>query len=54
LLPEGVQVSLVGDCEFDHPLLIENLRFWGVRSQLKVNREIAAGGSQEIAAKVSQ
>jgi hypothetical protein len=29
LLPEGVQVSLVGDCEFDHPLLIENLRFWG-------------------------
>jgi hypothetical protein len=29
LLPMGVQVSLVGDCEFDHPLLIENLRFWG-------------------------
>ena len=29
LLPEGVKVSLVGDCEFDHPLLIENLRFWG-------------------------
>jgi len=28
LLPKGVQVSLVGDCEFDHPLLIENLRFW--------------------------
>jgi hypothetical protein len=22
-------VSVVGDCEFDHPLLIENLRFWG-------------------------
>jgi len=29
LLPRGVKVSLVGDCEFDHPLLIENLRFWG-------------------------
>lgn len=29
LLPKGGQVSLVGDCEFDHPLLIENLRFWG-------------------------
>ncbi len=29
LLPVGVKVSLVGDCEFDHPLLIENLRFWG-------------------------
>lgn len=29
LLPLGVKVSLVGDCEFDHPLLIENLRFWG-------------------------
>jgi hypothetical protein len=29
LLPPGVKVSLVGDCEFDHPLLIENLRFWG-------------------------
>src|SRR5258708_3407513 len=29
LLPFGVKVSLVGDCEFDHPLLIENLRFWG-------------------------
>jgi len=29
LLPSGVKVSLVGDCEFDHPLLIENLRFWG-------------------------
>lgn len=29
LLPSGVKVSLVGDCEFDHPLLIENLCFWG-------------------------
>jgi len=29
LLPLGVKVSLVGDCEFDHPLLIENLHFWG-------------------------
>lgn len=29
LLPPGIKVSLVGDCEFDHPLLIENLRFWG-------------------------
>lgn|SRR5579871_1085156 len=29
LLPPGVKVSLVGDCEFDHPLLIENLHFWG-------------------------
>ena len=28
LLPPGVNVSLVGDCEFDHPLLIENLCFW--------------------------
>jgi hypothetical protein len=29
VLPQGVKVCLVGDCEFDHPLLIENLRFWG-------------------------
>lgn len=29
LLPRGVQVSVVGDCEFGHPLLIEHLRFWG-------------------------
>jgi len=29
LLPSGMKVSLVGDCEFDHPLLIENLSFWG-------------------------
>src|SRR5215213_10097337 len=29
LMPSGVKVSLVGDCEFDHPLLIENLHFWG-------------------------
>jgi hypothetical protein len=29
LLPVGVKVSLVGDCEFDQPLLIENRRFWG-------------------------
>ena len=28
LLVQGVKVSLVGDCEFDHPLLIENLRHW--------------------------
>lgn len=28
LLPPLVKVSLIGDCEFDHPLLIENLRFW--------------------------
>lgn len=35
LLPEGVNVSLVGDCEFDHPLLIENLRFWGWQYALR-------------------
>lgn len=29
LLPHQVQVTLVGDCEFGNPLLIENLRFWG-------------------------
>jgi hypothetical protein len=29
LLPTGVQVSLVGDCEFGNPLLIEYLDFWG-------------------------
>src|SRR5258708_6249845 len=28
LLPEGVKVLLVGDCEFGHPLLMENLRHW--------------------------
>jgi hypothetical protein len=28
LLPKDVKVSLVGDCEFDHPLLMENLRRW--------------------------
>src|SRR5215813_8725779 len=29
LLPEGVKVSLLGDCEVDHAWLIENLRHWG-------------------------
>lgn len=29
LIPTGVQVSLVGDGEFNHPLLIEELDFWG-------------------------
>lgn len=28
LLPSGGQVSLAGDCEFGHPLLLEQLRFW--------------------------
>jgi hypothetical protein len=28
LLPPRTPVTLVGDCEFGHPLLIENLRFW--------------------------
>lgn len=29
LIPSGVTVSLVGDGEFNHPLLIEELDFWG-------------------------
>jgi len=29
LIPSGVKVSLVGDGEFNHPLLIEELNFWG-------------------------
>jgi len=29
LCPAGVRIALVGDCEFDHPLLIENLTHWG-------------------------
>ena len=29
LLPAGVKVSLVGDCEFGNPLLIEYLDYWG-------------------------
>lgn len=29
LLPTGVKVSVVGDSEFGHPLLLENLCFWG-------------------------
>ena len=29
LLPETARVTLVGDCEFGRPLLLENLRFWG-------------------------
>jgi hypothetical protein len=29
LVPAGVRVSLVGDGEFNHPLLIEGLTFWG-------------------------
>ena len=29
LLPRQARVTLVGDCEFGRPLLIENLRFWG-------------------------
>ena len=28
LIPKGVSVSLVGDGEFNHPLLIEELEFW--------------------------
>jgi len=28
LLPTGARVTLVGDSEFGHPLLIENVRFW--------------------------
>lgn len=28
LLPPRARVTLVGDCEFGHPLLIENLCFW--------------------------
>jgi hypothetical protein len=28
LLPGGVKVSLVGDCEFENPLLIEYVHFW--------------------------
>jgi hypothetical protein len=29
LLPPGVRVSLVGDCEFGNPLLIEYVQYWG-------------------------
>ena len=29
LLPPGVRVSLVGDCEFGNPLLIEYVQHWG-------------------------
>ena len=29
LLPRGSRVSLVGDCEFGHPMLIEFLKAWG-------------------------
>ena len=29
LCPAGIKVALVGDCEFDHPLLIENVCHWG-------------------------
>lgn len=29
LVPTGMKVSLVGDGEFNHPLLIEELEFWG-------------------------
>jgi hypothetical protein len=29
LLPSGIPVSLVGDCEFDSPLLIEKVCYWG-------------------------
>jgi hypothetical protein len=29
LLPKGVAVTRVGDCEFGQPLLLENLGFWG-------------------------
>jgi Transposase DDE domain len=29
LLPRGVKVSLVGDCEFGNPLLIEYVQAWG-------------------------
>lgn len=29
LLPHGVNVSLVGDCEFGHPLLLEYVEQWG-------------------------
>ncbi len=29
LLPRGVKVSLVGNCEFGNPLLIEYVQRWG-------------------------
>jgi len=29
LCPLGTKIALVGDCEFDHPLLIENIVHWG-------------------------
>jgi len=29
LLPGGTKVSLVGDCEFGNPLLIEYVQAWG-------------------------
>jgi len=29
LCPVGVNIALAGDCEFDHPLLIENVKQWG-------------------------
>lgn len=29
LCPAGVRIALVGDCEFDHPLLIETIAHWG-------------------------
>jgi Transposase DDE domain len=29
VLPSGVRVTLAGDCEFGHPLLLEQLHFWG-------------------------
>lgn len=38
-LPRGVQVSLVGDGEFNHPLLIEYLEFWGWDYALRQSKD---------------
>ncbi len=37
LIPADCQVSLVGDCEFGNPLLIEYVQFWGWDYTLRVS-----------------
>ena len=39
LLPSGVRASLVGDCEFEHTLLIEYLDFWGWDYALRQSKD---------------
>jgi len=39
LCPAGIHIALVADCEFDHPLLIENIVHWGWTYALRQSKQ---------------